>query len=227
MTQVKICGITRLEDAVRACECGADLIGFIFIPASPRRVSEEKVKTILEGIKPGLRKNVKVTGLFLDQGIETIESAVVSCGLDNVQLMGLEKPEFCRDLKLLISEKYGKRVDIIKTFKVGADIMPNGPYIMDDYREADYFLFDTFRPGVPGGTGKTFDWRILAKNRSSMKKPFFLAGGLGADNVAEAIIAVRPYGVDVSSGIETKPGEKDPELLKEFVSNAKKTKTTG
>jgi phosphoribosylanthranilate isomerase len=141
-----------------------------------------------------------------------------------VQLAGSEKPAFCLELKTLIAEKHKKRINIIKTFKVGQEIMPYGPYGMDDYTEADFFLFDTYVPGLAGGTGKKFNWEAVAAKRGSIKKPFFLAGGLNAGNVSEAIAAVRPYGVDVSSGIEKRPGEKDPELLKEFVSNAKRTK---
>jgi len=227
LTIVKVCGITSLKDAVMACRYGADLIGFVFAAASPRRVTVDEVKAILGAMPDGLKGKVGITGLFLDEKIETVAEAVISCALDNVQLSGQEKPASCEELKRRVSAIRGRRVNIIKTFKIAADIMPHGPYVMDDYAEADYFLFDTFKPGVPGGTGKVFDWEVVARNKGSIKKPFFVAGGLKAGNVGEAIRITGPYGVDVSSGIEKNAGEKDPELLKEFVANAKNTKTAG
>jgi len=205
LVKVKICGITNLEDAVRACEYGADLIGFIFVKGTPRVVVAGDVEKILSGISPDLRGKVDRVGLFRDEKPEVVEEAVASCGLNCVQLHGSLKDALGRELK------------IIKTFKVKESILPAGGFGVKDYIDADFFVFDTFHPEIAGGTGVRFDWEVIKKEKPHIEKPFFVAGGLTPENVSDAVKTVCPYGVDVSSGVENSPGKKDGKLLKEFI----------
>ncbi len=221
MTKVKICGITNLEDAVEACERGADLLGFIFIGGTPRAVDSGTAKGVIDGLGRH-RESVSTVGLFKDEEIDVVAGTVAECGLDLVQLHGGEKPAYCSELKKTLEEKDHPRVKIIKVFKVGDDILPVGAYIPDDYMDAEFFVFDTYHPEVAGGSGERFDWEVLAREKEKIRKPFFIAGGLAPENVAEAVSAVRPYGVDVSSGVEKAPGKKDKDKIKEFIENAKK-----
>jgi len=218
MAKVKICGLTNLEDAIKACECGADFLGFIFIKETPRNVDADTVKNITSRIPEEISAGIGKVGLFKDEAIEEVARAVSLCDLDHVQLHGDEDPNYCRQLK----EKVGGDIKIIKMFKVKDDIVAPYPYILDDYVDADYYVFDTFHPDLAGGTGKSFDWKVLLDSGDSIKKLFFIAGGLDPGNVREAVEAVAPFGVDVSSGVELEAGKKDENLLKEFIKNAKK-----
>lgn len=222
MVKVKICGITNVKDAVRAAEYGADLAGFIFIKNTPRYIGNRK--DIILGMPEGLKKTMSKAGLFQNQDVREVAETVIYCSLDYVQLQGDESPEYCGSLKNILQEtKYPYSVKIIKAFKVMDRIVPvAGIYDMLGYEEcADYFVFDTFHPALGGGTGIMFNTDILIKERKKIRKPFFIAGGLTPDNVAEIIKRVNPYGVDASSGVENLPGEKDETLLKEFITNAK------
>jgi phosphoribosylanthranilate isomerase len=216
MVKVKICGITNAEDAARACEYGADLLGFIFVEGTPRAVEKDTVKDIVSSIPAGVGENTEKVGLFRDESLGVVAETLMYCGLESVQLHGDESPDYCRELK----EKLP--VNIIKVFKVREDVLPAGSHVIDDYGDVDHFVFDTFHPETPGGTGSSFDWEVLLREKGRIKKPFFIAGGLDPANVAEAVRTVRPYGVDVSSGVEKVPGKKDENLLKEFIKNAKK-----
>jgi len=219
--KVKICGLTNVEDAVKACEYGADLVGFIFVKDTPRYVGD--AKDMIAGLPPAVKNAAGRVGLFKDEDPAAAAETVSLCGLDHVQLHGDETPAGCRELKKILKEKYDTTVTIIKTFKVAERLMLHGEYDLEDYDDADIFLFDTFHPGIPGGTGTSFDWSVLAGERDRIKKPFFIAGGLNPENVAAAVRAVHPYGVDTASGVESSPGKKDENLLKEFIQNAKKT----
>ncbi len=223
MSLVKICGITRLEDAIAACEYGADLLGFVFAEKSPRYVTGVKARKMISAFRDRNRHFKGITGLFVDEKLETVIDQVLFCGLDLVQLHGSETPEFCSELKKALEEEHNKTVSLLKTFKVAEDILPAGPYITDDYVDADYLLFDTFRRGMPGGTGMAFNWKVIAKNIKKIRKPFFVAGGLNSANVADAVKTLGPFGVDTSSGVESSPGVKDIKLLKEFIKNAKRS----
>ncbi len=228
MVKVKICGVTNLEDARKACDYGADLIGFIFIGGTPRAVEGDAVRNIIMGLPGDCKNRVGRVGLFRDMKLERIAEAVSFCDLDHVQLHGSETPGDCGSLRTILEQKYHRQVKIIKAFKVKERILPHGhaaqkQYGPGDYDAADYFVFDTFHPDIPGGTGESFDWGVLIREKDRIKKPFFIAGGLRPENVSDAVKAVRPYGVDVSSGVEKSPGKKDEKLLKEFVENAKKT----
>jgi len=213
MVKIKICGLTNLEDALKACEYGADLLGFLFAPESPRYVDAELVKKIIKEIPRGVEK----VGLFKDQALDEVVKNVMDCGLSAVQLHGNESPEYCGDLIDRL-EQEGRGIKVIKTFKVKYKILASMP--LEAYEAADYYLFDTFHPKMMGGTGVKFDWEILKDFKG--ERPFFLAGGLTPGNVEEAIKKVRPYGVDVSSGVERAIGEKDEKKVKEFIQNAKK-----
>ena len=213
---VKICGLTNLEDALKAAEYGADLLGFIFVSGTPRAIEKEQAKEIIAS----LSREVGKVALFKDEDLEKVADIVSFCGMDYVQLHGNENPGYCKELKSLLEKKYGVTVKIIKTFKVAEKVIPHGDYGPADYEEADYLLFDTFHPELAGGTGAGFDKDILTKEK--IDKPFFIAGGLTPENVSGAIEKVSPYGVDTSSGVEKEPGKKDENLLKEFIQNAKK-----
>ncbi|RKY43140.1 MAG: N-(5'-phosphoribosyl)anthranilate isomerase [Candidatus Makaraimicrobium thalassicum] len=223
MVKVKICGLTNVKDASRACDYGADLLGFIFVKGTPRYV--ENIRDIISDLPPEVKNKTGRVGLFKDEELEEVARTVAGCDLDYVQLHGEERPDYCRALKNILRDRHNLSAKIIKTFKIRDRILPQGQYSPCDYEQADYFVFDTFHPEISGGTGRRFDWQVLIKERERIKKPFFIAGGLTPENVASAVKTVRPYGVDVSSGVEDLPGEKDENLLKEFIENAKKAQT--
>jgi len=207
MVKVKICGITELDDALKAHELGADLVGFIFFEKSPRKVDPAYARTIIKRLPADLLK----VGLFLNQHSGTVKAIAEGCRLNVLQLHGDEKPDYCEGLR--------KEFKIIKSFKVRD---PSSVVGVNSYKDSvDYYLFDTYVKGMPGGTGRNFNWDIL--KGKAFKKPIFLAGGLTPKNVGDAVRKVAPYAVDVASGVEKSPGKKDHKLLKEFIDNAKKT----
>ena len=211
MTKVKICGLTNTEDAILACTCGADLVGFLFAEESPRFIIPHEVKKIIQEL-PG---DVGKVGLFKDHTLEEVKKSVEFCRLDHVQLHGDESPMFCEELRKMLNAS-GVDITIIKTFKVRDRILGISPC---EYADADYYLFDTYHPKMMGGTGIRFDWDVLRGFKSG--KPFFVAGGLDPENVAAAIKELQPYGVDTSSGVEKFVGKKDKKKIKEFILNAK------
>ncbi|MBF0252682.1 MAG: phosphoribosylanthranilate isomerase [Candidatus Omnitrophica bacterium] len=209
---VKICGLTNYEDASKAVELGADLLGFLFAKESPRYTEPCKVKKIIQNLPEETGK----AGLFKNEDIDVIVDTLLECSLTHVQLHGNESPVFCINLKSA-ALKHGKDIIVMKTFKVGEAIMWSNPL---EYEKAvNYFLFDTYHPKMMGGTGLKFDWDVL-KN-TNINNPYFLAGGLDPKNVGEAIRTLNPYGVDIASGVEAFVGKKDHEKLKEFIYNAK------
>lgn len=201
MVKVKICGITNLEDALTAIDAGADALGFVFFKESPRHVFPEEAEAIIRHLPPF----VQTIGLFVNEELECVNETADSCGLDIIQLHGDEPPEYCNAI--------ARR--IIKAFRV-RDITCLEP--MNAYR-ASAFLLDAWSPSAYGGTGITFNWEVAACAARSSR--VILAGGLTADNVAAAIEQVRPYGVDVSSGVESSPGRKDADKLREFIRKVK------
>ena len=158
----------------------------------------------------------------MDNVIDKVADVVILCDLDHVQLHGGESPDYCRQLKEALGRR-GREISIIKALRVSEKILGTS---LSEYAHADYFVFDTFQPGTPGGTGSKFNWDVLKEQRDEIEKPFFLAGGLNPENVAEAIRIVDPYGVDVASGVEKFPGRKNEYLLKEFIENAKNLQIT-
>jgi phosphoribosylanthranilate isomerase len=204
MVKVKICGITSLEDALIAVETGADALGFVFYPASPRHVSPEQAAEIIQNLPPF----VQTVGLFVNEAVATVNATADLCGLDVVQLHGEEPPAYCDTI----------RRRVIKAFRV-KDITTLDS--LQDYHVSGYLL-DAWFPAAHGGTGKTFNWDIAAE-AVQRGRCIILAGGLTPDNIAESIRLVHPYAVDVSSGVESAPGRKDAARVKCFVESAKRT----
>ena len=198
MTRVKVCGITNLEDALAALEAGADMLGFNFYPRSPRYVSPLEARKIIERLPAG----VSCVGVFVNEPAD-VERIAREAGLGAVQLHGDETPEYCRSLHGLTT---------IKALRVGADYNVESAAAYG----TDAVLLDAYVAGSRGGTGHTFDWALATLTRERVPR-LFLAGGLNPDNVSAAVAAVRPYAVDVCSGVETSPGRKSPELMRRFV----------
>jgi phosphoribosylanthranilate isomerase len=201
--RVKICGITSLEDARMAVAAGADALGFMFHPASPRYVSPEAAGAIARALPPFVAR----VGVFVNTPADVIQATLETAGLDTLQLHGDESPAFCAAFS---------RVRVIKAFRV------DGPAVLDRMQAytAWAWLLDSHVSGTWGGTGKTFNWD-LAREAILRGGTVLLAGGLHPDNVRSAVRSVGPYGVDVSSGVESCPGRKDPERVRAFVSAAK------
>ena len=197
MVRVKICGITNLEDALIAVEAGADALGFVFFPGSPRFIAPEQAADIIRQLPPF----VQMVGLFVNEEPAIVNSVADQSGLDLVQLHGEESPDYCCAV----------RRRIIKAFRVKDS---SSLEEMTNYRVAACLL-DAWSPEARGGTGTTFSWDIAAKAAAS--QAIILAGGLTPDNVARAMAAVKPYAVDVSSGVESAPGKKDAALVRAFV----------
>ena len=201
MTKVKICGIKTLSDAKFSVDYGADAIGFVFAE-SIRNVSKEKARAIVRKLPPF----VTTVGLFVNDTAENIEAICRFCGLDTIQLHGNERPSLLNKLKAFKT---------IKAFRIQneKDIIPIRKY------KPDAILLDGYSVNKMGGTGTSFDWKIVKKLRTSI--PVIVAGGLTHLNVSQAIRIVNPYAVDVSSGVESIPGKKDRKLIKKFIDAAK------
>jgi phosphoribosylanthranilate isomerase len=201
MVRVKICGITNVDDALTAVAAGADALGFVFHEPSPRHVLPEQAAAIIRSLPPF----VQAVGLFVNAELDFVNETSDRCRLDLVQLHGDESPEYCG--------RVARRV--MKAFRV-KDVSSIEP--MGEYRVAG-FLLDAYSPRAHGGTGLTFNWEtaLLAKQYG----PIILAGGLTPDNVRQAVATVAPYAVDVSGGVESAPGKKDPALIQEFIRLAK------
>ncbi len=200
-TKVKICGIKTLSDAKCAVDYGADAIGFVFAE-SIRNVSKEKARAIIQKLPPF----VTIVGLFVNDTAENIKAVCRFCGLDAIQLHGNERPGLLNKLK---------NFKTIKAFRIQneKDIIPIRKY------KPDAILLDGYSENKMGGTGTSFDWKIVKKVRTSI--PIIVAGGLTHSNVSQAISIVNPYAVDVSSGVESKPGKKDKMLIKKFIDAVK------
>lgn len=200
--RVKICGITRLPDLQAACAAGADALGFVFYEKSPRHVSPETAAALLAAMPPF----VQSVGLFVDAGPAFVESVLKIAPLDLLQFHGDETPAECA--------RYGR--PYIKAIRVNpqTDLLECAA----DFEGARGLLLDAFVPGVPGGTGERFDWRLIPP---ALPLPVILSGGLTPDNVADAVRTVRPWAVDVSSGVEASKGVKDAHKVAQFIARAK------
>lgn len=204
MTKVKICGITNLEDALLSAKFEADALGFNFYGKSPRYISPEKAREIIEQLP---RETLKV-GVFVNEDLEKIVEIAETAKLDAIQLHGEETPEFVDELK----EK--TNLDIIKAFRVSPAFSPEDVLKYN----ADAILLDAYSRHEHGGTGETFDWEIAKKVQEIFPK-MYLAGGLSQDNIAKAIFEVKPFAVDACSCLESEKGKKDKPLLVNFISN--------
>ena len=206
MTLVKICGITNTRDAATATELGADFLGLNFYARSPRFVTKQAAKEILSVVP----ETVGTIGVFVNESCDRIVDIVDTLSLTAVQLHGDESREFIARLREV------SNVKVIKAIRVSPELdteaVVNFP--------ADALLLDAYSPRAYGGTGERFDWG-LAGTVSKMVDHVYLAGGLTAENVAEAVNVVRPYAVDVASGVESSPGQKDHGKLRAFIMNAK------
>ena len=202
MTRVKtkICGITNPVDALAALEAGAEMLGFNFYARSPRYVQPAEARRIIEVLPEG----VECVGVFVNEvEPEVVERVAREAGIGAVQLHGEETHEFCRALRGLKTIK-ALRVGPVYTAEAAAAY------------PTDAVLLDAYVAGEWGGTGHTFDWALARRTREVVLR-LFLAGGLNPENIAEAVAAVRPYAVDVCSGVETSPGRKSPQLMRRFV----------
>ena len=197
-TRIKICGITRLEDALTAADAGADAIGFVFHRPSPRYVDPERAASIARAMPPF----VALVGLFVDLDAAVVRDIISVAGLSLLQFHGDETPEFC--------------AQFATPFMKAIRVRPEVDLLQCDARfsGASALLLDAYRPGVPGGTGETFDWELVPQNLQSR---VVLSGGLNAANAGVGIRRLMPWGVDVSSGVESAPGIKDPDRIEQFV----------
>jgi len=200
-TRVKICGITRLEDALAAVRLGADALGFNFWPGSKRYLAPAAARAIIRALPP----LVTTVGVFVNPSREEAVAAAAISGVQVLQLHGDESPELCSSLPL----------PVLKGLRVGG---PAALALLGRYLGVAGFLLDAESPGY-GGSGRTFDWSLVAG--AAERVTVILAGGLDPANVAEAVRAVHPYAVDVASGVESAPGVKDPELMSRFIRAAK------
>lgn len=198
--KIKICGITRKEDAILAESLGAWAIGFIFVKNTPRYILPEKAAEIVNA----LSENTEKVGVFMNLPIEEVIAHSNLAGITKIQLHGSETPEYCEFLAKLTNKELIKAISI----KDSRDIKK-----IDGYKgKVSYILLDSISENQTGGTGKTFDWE-LAKIASNKKMPIILAGGLNPDNIKQAHETVQPYALDVSSGVESEKGIKDKDKL--------------
>ncbi len=202
--RIKICGITREADANAAIQAGADALGFLFAPQSQRYIAPEKARDIIQTLPPF----IAAVGVFVNETAETIAAIQKNCRLAAVQLHGEEPPELCKAIS-------GKT---IKAFRLrspetiaGASAFP-----------ADAWLFDSYAPAQRGGTGRPFNWEWI-RRAAPLPRPFLIAGGLTSDNVGDCIKTLRPYAVDVSSGVEDEPGKKNADKMSRFAAAVRKT----
>ncbi|PKL51617.1 MAG: phosphoribosylanthranilate isomerase [Nitrospira bacterium HGW-Nitrospira-1] len=202
MTKIKICGITNLDDARAAIDFGADALGFVFFKESPRAISPKKAAAIIAK----LPVFITTVGVFVDEPRAEIQKTVEETGIDVIQLHGEESPEACRLSRRVIK---GIRVKSLESLEPLAR-----------YRNiVSAFLLDTFEPHMSGGTGRVFNWDIAVEAKNLGR--IILAGGLTPENISEAIRQVKPYAVDVSSGVELVKGEKDHQKMRLFIERAK------
>lgn len=194
ITRIKICGITNVDDALIAAHLGVDALGFVFT-ASPRQITTQMAHSIIKQLPPF----ITTVGIFMDASLDYVQQVSSYTGIDIIQLHGAETPGYCRQL----------RKKIIKRIAIQDGDTPRSILKKARDYQVSAFLFD---PGC--GSGKTFDWRIL---QGIELTPMIIAGGLNADNVPQVISLLRPYGVDVATGVETSSGRKDPEKIKKFL----------
>jgi phosphoribosylanthranilate isomerase len=198
---IKVCGITRAEDAIAASDLGADAVGLVFYPPSPRAVAFDAMADIVGGVSA----NVSVVALFVNPTAAEVNQVVDSGHIDLLQFHGSESEEFCCSFD----------IPYMKAFRVGFDADLQAAIAA--YPSAELILLDSYDKAAPGGTGSTFNWKKAASLSDTLRSKLVLAGGLNADNIADAIAQVQPYGVDVSSGVESSPGIKDRVLINKFI----------
>jgi phosphoribosylanthranilate isomerase len=205
MVRVKICGITNAADALAAIDAGANLLGFNFYEKSSRHITEAEAAKI----RSQLPKKIETVGIFVNAPSAGVAALCKSLKLDAAQLHGDEPPETVAEL--------ARKLTVWKAFRVEPDFRLE---TLDEYPEASAFLFDAAHTGQYGGTGRTTDWDVA--RRAALGHRIILAGGLNLENVAAAVRIVRPYAVDVASGVESKPGKKDHGRMREFIQEVRR-----
>ena len=216
MIRAKICGIRRTEDAIIAAEAGADFFGLVFVPERRRRLEAGVAAEIVEELRTLIPDPPQAVGLFADQPLDEVADTIKSCGLDLAQLCGQESPDYCRQ----VADRTG--AEIIKVLHISASEAVGGGLggRLAPYQQAGcYITLDRLVEGLQGGTGQSFDWEVAAQ-LSRMGYRYLLAGGLTPENVGQAVKQVNPWGVDVSTGVET-DGLKDEEKIRAFIRNAR------
>ena len=198
--KIKVCGMTSLKDALVAVEGGADAVGFIFYKKSPRSVTMKTVREIVLELPPF----VDTVGVFVDETAEQINKIADYCNLDIIQLHGDESPTYCKKIRRKVIKAF--RIKDMQSVKKISNFQVSG------------FLLDTFSEKLHGGTGKVFDWNLALPAKKF--GPVIMAGGLTPNNVQQAVRQIRPYGVDVCSGVESEPGIKDHKKVRAFLKNA-------
>lgn len=199
--RIKICGLTRDQDIHNAVVEGADALGFVLYAPSPRSVSAEQAAQLIQKV-PAF---VTTVALFVNESVEEVERALKICPFDLLQFHGDESPEYCRQF----NRPYMKAIRVRS-----ADDIHNA---VQQYPDAKALLLDAYVENLPGGTGQAFDWRLIPQ----LTIPWVLAGGLNADNVADAIKQVQPFAVDISGGVEASKGIKDGQKIKDFISEVR------
>jgi phosphoribosylanthranilate isomerase len=194
--RVKICGITQIDQAIAIAKSGADALGFICVQQSPRYVTPGKIRSIVDELPEAIGK----IGVFMNADLNGLKDFVTATGLTAIQLHGGEEQDYCKELRDLLPE-----IEIIKAFRIRR--LDDLEWAETFAEAADWFLLDAYHPDMGGGTGKTLDWAGLDRFRPS--KPWFLAGGLNPGNICEAMALTNPNGIDLSSGVEKRPGDKD------------------
>jgi len=196
-TRVKICGITRRQDAEFSVEMGADALGLVFYPPSPRAVTIAQAQDIITGLPPF----ISIVALFVDAEPEDVKACLAALPIGILQFHGDESPEYCEQF----NHPYMKALRMREGIDLKAEV--------GRYASAAAILVDSYQPGIPGGTGQVFDWSLI----TDINMPLVLAGGLDVHNVAQAIEQVQPYAVDVSGGVEQAKGIKDNMKISDFM----------
>lgn len=194
--RIKICGLTQVDQALAIAQAGADALGFICVQQSPRYVTPEQIRSIAAALPESIAK----IGVFMNADLDALKDFVTATGLTAIQLHGGEEQDYCKELRQILPE-----IEIIKAFRIRR--LDDLEWAETFAADVDWFLLDAYHPEMGGGTGKTLDWAGLDRFRPS--KPWFLAGGLNPGNVAEALALTRPDGIDLSSGVENRPGDKN------------------
>jgi phosphoribosylanthranilate isomerase len=209
--KIKVCGMCDGENIRRLARLNPDLMGFIFYPASPRYAGEIPAERLFESFPPGIIK----TGVFVDSEPDTIKTQIINFGLQAVQLHGNESPEICRQLM-------SAGVQVIKAFSI--DDSTDFSKMIDYVSYSKWFLFDT-ATNIPGGSGKSFNWKML--NKYHLGHPFFLSGGIGQEDAGHILSLKHEAlaGVDINSKFETEPGVKDVEMVKRFIQKLRSEKS--
>jgi len=223
MVWIKICGITNREDALKISDLGADALGFILSTDSIRRIKPEKAKEIILAVKNKFinmrdKRGPSFAGVFVNENISKVIEIVEELGLDHIQLSGDEAPGYLEKIK-----KHNKKFKLIKVIRVKDDVssfISISKQMLEFKKAADFFLLDAFKENIYGGTGKSFNWKLVKGFIEEYS--VILAGGLECENIAEAIQIARPFGIDASTRLEESPGKKDIKKVEIFIKNAVK-----